>query len=95
MDNDGQTPLHLATQRGNTEMTKVLMEAGASLSAVDKQGRTPLHMSAQKGKTEMTKVLMEAGASLTAVDNDGKTPHDVAPDNVKKLLQYQVKGSIE
>ena len=29
------TPLHKAVERGNTEVTKVLMEAGASLSAVD------------------------------------------------------------
>ena len=31
------TPLHLAAQNGNTEVTKVLMEAGASLSAVNNE----------------------------------------------------------
>ena len=29
--------LHLSAQEGNTEVTKVLLEAGASLSAVNKQ----------------------------------------------------------
>ena len=29
------TPLHLAAWKGNTEVTKVLIETGASLSAVD------------------------------------------------------------
>jgi ankyrin repeat protein len=29
------TPLHLSAVRGNTEVIKVLVEAGASLSAVD------------------------------------------------------------
>ena len=29
------TPLHLSAQEGNTEVTKVLVEAGAPLSAVD------------------------------------------------------------
>ena len=29
------TPLHLAAQNRNTEVTKVLLEAGASLSAVN------------------------------------------------------------
>jgi ankyrin repeat protein len=29
------TPLHLAARMGYTEVTKVLVEAGASLSAVD------------------------------------------------------------
>ena len=31
------TPLHEAAWKGNTEVTKVLVEAGASLSAVNKQ----------------------------------------------------------
>ena len=31
------TPLHLAAWKGKTEVTKVLVEAGASLSAVNKQ----------------------------------------------------------
>jgi ankyrin repeat protein len=29
------TPLHLAAEEGKTEVTKVLLEAGASLSAVN------------------------------------------------------------
>jgi ankyrin repeat protein len=29
------TPLHRAAWKGNTEVTKVLIEAGASLSALD------------------------------------------------------------
>ena len=32
----GQTPLHQAAVKGYTEVTKVLLEAGASLSAVDR-----------------------------------------------------------
>jgi ankyrin repeat protein len=31
------TPLHWAAEEGKTDVTKVLVEAGASLSAVDKQ----------------------------------------------------------
>ena len=31
------TPLHRAAEEGHTNVTKVLLEAGASLSAVDKQ----------------------------------------------------------
>jgi ankyrin repeat protein len=31
------TPLHLAAKEGKTEVIKVLLEAGASLSTVDKQ----------------------------------------------------------
>ena len=83
----GMTPLHRAAWEGYTEVTKVLVKAGASVSAVDNNGWTPLHLAAGEGHTEVTKVLLEAGASLSAVDKYGKTPHDVAKDNVKKLLQ--------
>jgi ankyrin repeat protein len=38
----GQTPLHLAVQRGNIALVKWLYENGATLSA-DDQGNTPLH----------------------------------------------------
>ena len=31
------TPLHLAAEEGHTEVTKVLLEAGASVSAVDNE----------------------------------------------------------
>ena len=31
----GMTPLHEAAEKGKTDVTKVLIEAGASLSAVD------------------------------------------------------------
>ena len=31
------TPLHRAAEEGNTKVTKVLVEAGASLSAVDNE----------------------------------------------------------
>ena len=31
----GRTPLHWAAEKGNTDVAKVLLEAGASLSAVD------------------------------------------------------------
>ena len=37
VDKQGQTPLHWAALMGHTDVTKVLLEAGASLSAVDKQ----------------------------------------------------------
>ena len=33
----GKTPLHLAAHKGEKDVTEVLLEAGASFSAVDKQ----------------------------------------------------------
>ena len=65
-------------------MTKVLVEAGASLSAVNKQGSTPLHRAAWKENRDVTRVLLEAGASLSAVDNEVIKPS-------VKLMQSNIK----
>ena len=37
----GRTPLHLSSESGKTDVTKVLLEADASLSAVDMQVINP------------------------------------------------------
>ncbi|KAJ3278641.1 hypothetical protein HDU79_001389 [Rhizoclosmatium sp. JEL0117] len=42
-DEDGWTPLHLATLKGSTEVVKVLLKYGADVNAVAILKRTPLH----------------------------------------------------
>ena len=83
-DIQGCTLLHLAAWLGNTDVIKVLIETGASLSSVDNKGWTPLHLSAWKGNTDLTRVLLEAGASLSAVDNEVINPS-------VKLIQSNIK----
>lgn len=46
-DSGGGTALHVAAERGDQEMMKLLIVKGAETSAVDRLGRTPLHCSAQ------------------------------------------------
>ena len=58
----------MAAWGGHIEVTKVLVEAGASLSAVDNEDRTPLRQAVKEGKIEVIKVLVEAEASVSAVD---------------------------
>ena len=76
-----------AVRNEDVDLVLDCLHKGADLHYEDDDGRTPLHLAAETGSTEVTKVLVEAGASLSAVDKQGKTPHNVAQDNVKKLLQ--------
>lgn len=46
---DGETPLHLAVNKGNAELALVLIEHGADLNAVNKQGETPLFLATKRG----------------------------------------------
>lgn len=74
----GWTPLHVAAERGNTEVVKLLLEAKADIDPKDDDGKTPLHWAVHSGRSEAVKVLIEAGADINARDNDGNTPLDIA-----------------
>jgi ankyrin repeat protein len=89
---DGQgrwTPLHLAVAEGQADVVRVLVEAGADLTARTEFNRTPLHV-ALEFHPELVPLLRELGAVVDApsaaylgdVDalsrhlDDGADPHD-------------------
>ena len=49
IDESGNTPLHIASERGNLEAVKILLDHGASGGAQNHKLETPMHLAAQKG----------------------------------------------
>ena len=74
------TPLHYAALQGHADVVTALLEAGASVDAVDKQGDTPLHYAAGQGHADVARALLEAGASVRAANQQRKTPLHLAAD---------------
>ena len=72
------TALHLAAQKGLTEIIKCLVEFGADLKAQTGVGFTPLHIASRYGMTEAVRVLKELGADLEAPAGDQMTSLHVA-----------------
>ena len=69
------TALHLAAMYGKEAVAAQLLQAGASVSAVDDDyGRTPLHFAAGNDRSSIANLLLQANASPTAVDKYGDTP---------------------
>ena len=67
--------LHFAAWKGKESVAAQLLQAGASVSAVDNvYGWTPLHCAAYYGKSSIANLLLQANASPTAVNKDGRTP---------------------
>ncbi|KAJ1494303.1 ankyrin repeat-containing domain protein [Baffinella frigidus] len=55
-------------------VARVLLDAGADISAVDEEGRTVLHLAAQAHDgEEVAKVLLEAGVDVEGQDKEGRT----------------------
>ena len=41
-DSSGNTPLHIASRKGNKESVEILLQAGANLNAANRRGKTPV-----------------------------------------------------
>lgn len=48
-DNDGYSPLHVATRMRDTGIVQILLNANANCNIVDDNGLTSLHMAASQG----------------------------------------------
>lgn len=59
-DYDHRTPLHVAASDGLYQMTKLLIEAGASVFIKDRWGHTPLDEGRKNGNKKLLKVLEDA-----------------------------------
>jgi ankyrin repeat protein len=86
VERDGQggwTPLHLAVAEGQTEVVRVLVGAGADLTARTEHHRTPLHVALQFSP-ELVPLLLELGAVL---DGPSAAYLDDAPQLDRELQQ--------
>ncbi|KAL4898372.1 ankyrin repeat-containing domain protein [Aspergillus ambiguus] len=90
------TLLYAVSGAGRADMAKLMLDAGADISARDAEGKTPLCLAVDKGDYETIRLLLSRGASVTNVDNIGATPLCLAVENreassaaiVKLLVQH-------
>ena len=77
---DGMTALHWAADRGDLEMARMLVYAGAGLEAVTRMAEyTPLHLASRAGHGAVVRALLEAGSDPAApTGSGGATPLHLA-----------------
>ncbi|EAY07708.1 hypothetical protein TVAG_117890 [Trichomonas vaginalis G3] len=66
--------LHVASEKGNLNLVKSLIECDCDKEAKDNDGYTPLICASWNGHLEVVKYLISNGADKEAKDNDGWTP---------------------
>ncbi len=78
-----KTLLHLAAEKGYTDIVNTLLRKGADVNAKDYFGNTPLHCAAANGHTEIVSALIRSeGINVYAKDNKNNAPLDLA----KKII---------
>jgi ankyrin repeat protein len=65
------TSLHLAALFNKVVATKILIDAGANIEAIDDEKRTPLHRAIDNMKIEIVAILIAAKANVNAIDYRG------------------------
>ena len=84
------TPLQSAVAGGHLEITRLLLETGASPNARDRGGYTPLHVAAQRGDVGFVHSLLFCGADMEVRSKKKESPLDIAHkaghNEVAKLL---------
>jgi ankyrin repeat protein len=73
------------------EVTRLLIERGADVNAVQTAGYRPLHQAAAAGREDLVRMLLDAGADKTMRCDRGKTPAEYAHERghtaVAELLE--------
>lgn len=72
-EEDGATPLAWAAVRGNVEITRLLLRAGAKPNLRNEQGIDALYLAIVNGSPAIVKLLLENSADANAAREDGET----------------------
>ena len=77
---DGMSALHWAADKGDADLTEMLVYAGANPGAVTRIGQyTPLHLASRAGSAAAVRALLKAGAKVDAKTSvSGATPLHLA-----------------
>lgn len=100
-DEKQRTPLHWAAEAGRWSMSRLLIDRGADLDAVDFNGAPPIGCALSVGSIAISKLLLDSGCNIwlnegewrdTTVLNFGLS---IDPPNSKSMLSFLLSADLD
>lgn len=90
-DEDGNTPLLVASANNNTFLAMLYRDIGADINIANNNGETPLMHAIATENARLVKYLIDKGANVDIVTNEGKSILDFAEELDNKEILEKVK----
>ena len=87
----GETLLHVASRKNNTEIIELLVDFGSSdINTQDKEGFAPLHIASIRGNMHAVKKLVELGADVNQAPLIGEIAHVNEELDIEEYLKSKM-----
>lgn len=95
VDQQGNTPLMLASSIGNPRMLRIILVHNPDIHARNNNGETALMIAAEHGQLAVVQQLIEQGADIYAKNNHGLSPVEIATRNGHRQISDILKNKAE
>jgi uncharacterized protein len=89
------TALHSAASRLQSDIVRILLEAGANPDVRQSAGWTPLHAAAMNGDLTSLELLLAAGADPHATNDEGRSVSDLANESGDDATAGRIRSALQ
>jgi ankyrin repeat protein len=89
------TAMHSAVSRLQSDVVRILLEAGANPNVRQSAGWTPLHSAAANGDLASVDLLLDAGADPTATNDEGRRVIDLANESGDEATAGRIRSALQ
>ena len=89
------TAMHSAVSRLQSDVVRILLEAGANPNVRQSAGWTPLHSSAANGDVASVELLLASGADPTATNDEGRSVIDLATERGDDATLDRIRSALQ